>query len=713
VAIGEIWQRCIAKGNLVGSRAEAKGACGSVQLCAGLEAGIEGALHAVRIRAETNGSMQFRAGEIDDELWELEREEGEDPSWIAAAEEGLQGESEYGPEGLTLVDARNGFNELSCYAMLWTARHHRPKGARFAFNCYRHYARCIVRNPGAEPSILLSREGVTQGCPQSGILYGLGLLPLAEHLRCDDDPQQPVNSTVLQPWYADDMAMMGACTRIVRVFQLLMEKGPSVGYFPEPQKSYHICPKAEEAAARTAFEAAGLQVNFCRGKRYVGGFVGSEAMLERWLDPKVKKWVAGVEILARIASRFPQTAYAGLASSLQAEWQYICRVIPGAEHYLGPIESAICEKFIPALLQVSDPVDEAFRQLLSQGVKMGGIALRNPTTSAPLLHQSSVDACDLLIKALHAGGGLSAEAHKACVREAGHHTRKARLKEEEAYLDGLKASGGRKMAKRLDRMSETGAWLSAIPNRFDGTELSREEFQDNLAIRYGLRPRGLPDRCDGCNEPFSVEHGLNCKKGGFVGQRHDDVCEELAHLCSMALTAARISSEPEIFYGRGLTAAQRGTSEVLGDEARGDVGAHGFWKRGRTTIFDVQVCDTDAKSYGNRESKKVLEGAARRKREKYEEACLERRRDFTPMIYSVDGMADKLARAAERRIAGLLAAKWTRQYSQMASFVRTRMCLAIVRSNTLLLRGDRVMNWRRRAPDDGVGVRAAMTYQIQ
>jgi hypothetical protein len=181
----------------------------------------------------------------------------------------------------------------------------------------------------------------------------------------------------------------------------------------------------------------------------------------------------------------------------------------------------------------------------------------------------------------------------------------------------------------------------------------------------------------------------------------------------MALTPSRISSEPEIFYGRELNAAQRTEGEVLGDEARGDVGAHGFWKRGRTTIFDVMICDTDAKSYGNRTSKKVLEGAALRKKSKYEEACLERRRDFTPMIYSVDGMADKHARAAEKRIAGILAAKWTRQYSQMASFVRTRMCLAIVRSNTLLLRGDRAMNWRRRAPDDGVAARAALTIRVQ
>ncbi len=78
-----------------------------------------------------------------------------------------------------------------------------------------------------------------------------------------------------------------------------------------------------------------------------------------------------------------------------------------------------------------------------------------------------------------------------------------------------------------------------------------------------------------------------------------------------------------------MTAAQRPANEVLGNKARGDVEAHGFWKRGRTTIFDVQVCDTDAKSYGNLKSKKVLEGTARRKKDKYEEACLEQHQNFT------------------------------------------------------------------------------------
>ncbi len=152
---------------------------------------------------------------------------------------------------------------------------------------------------------------------------------------------------------------------------------------------------------------------------------------------------------------------------------------------------------------------------------------------------------------------------------------------------------------------------------------------------------------------------------------------------------------------------------MLGNEAHRDVGVHGFWKRGRTTIFDNQICNMVAKSYKNRTSKKVLESATLKKKNKYEEACLKRHPDFTPMIYSINGMADKHACAAEKQIASILAAKWTQQYSQMASFIQTRMCLAIVQSNTLLLRRDHAMNRCRRAPDDGVAARAAMKIQVQ
>ena len=59
--------------------------------------------------------------------------------------------------GTTLVDARNGFNEMSRLAMLWTLIHCWPAGARFAFNCYRHWAQLLLRQTGELPVTILSR----------------------------------------------------------------------------------------------------------------------------------------------------------------------------------------------------------------------------------------------------------------------------------------------------------------------------------------------------------------------------------------------------------------------------------------------------------------------------------------------------------------------------------------------------------------------------
>ena len=52
------------------------------------------------------------------------------------------------PSGTTLVDACNGFNKLSRLEIMWTVRHLCPTGARFAFNCYKHWAQLLLRHPG-------------------------------------------------------------------------------------------------------------------------------------------------------------------------------------------------------------------------------------------------------------------------------------------------------------------------------------------------------------------------------------------------------------------------------------------------------------------------------------------------------------------------------------------------------------------------------------
>ena len=103
-------------------------------------------------------------------------------------------------EVLLLVDAANGFNNLSRYGMLWTVRHRWRKLSKFTFDCYRHEIRLVCRQPGGAAEIILSKEGVTQSDHLAMALYSLALLPLAELLR-------EKFLAILQPWYADDAAM--------------------------------------------------------------------------------------------------------------------------------------------------------------------------------------------------------------------------------------------------------------------------------------------------------------------------------------------------------------------------------------------------------------------------------------------------------------------------------------------------------------------------
>jgi hypothetical protein len=102
--------------------AEAKEACGIGQLCAGLEAGIEGGIH----------TMQA--------LWDLHETE---ENW-----------------GFLLIDASSAFNEQNRIEMLWAVRHEWLSRAGFLFSCYKHWAVLVLRgNDGPHTVFIFSKEG--------------------------------------------------------------------------------------------------------------------------------------------------------------------------------------------------------------------------------------------------------------------------------------------------------------------------------------------------------------------------------------------------------------------------------------------------------------------------------------------------------------------------------------------------------------------------
>ena len=205
-------------------------------------------------------------------------------------------------------------------------------------------------------------------------------------------------------------------------------------------------------------------------------------------------------------------------------------------------------------------------------------------------------------------------------------------------------------------------------------------------------------------------------KGGLVLAWHNDAAKEWGALGARDLVPSAITYEPKInsrkvqgertgdgarkeggeadggtdTVGRAVNGAARlvGQPEqvVVPSESRADVSTHGFWKWGTTTMFNIRIVNLDAGSYLRMTPEKALAKAERENKDFYLQALLDRRRTFTPMVYSADGIPGAEALAAQKRLAALLSYNLKQEYSKMCGFVRARMSLEIVRSNSLLLR---------------------------
>lgn len=649
VGIGETWRRLFAKIVLLVAHNEAKEVCGIDQLCAGLESGIEGGIH----------DMNF--------LWA-----------------GMEQEEHY---GFLLVDARNAFNEQNRTIMLWVVRHLWPSGARFTFNCYCHHAILMIRTMDGSECVIHSCEGETQGDPIATVSYGLGMMPLTRDVK-------RIVSSVKQAWYADDSSGAGHFQDIKTFYKVLEIEGEKYGYFPEPTKSILVTSQANVDRAKLEFSDLGFKIK--TGHRYLGGFVGSDMARSEWLENRIQDWCFGVRELAKVAVKSPQTAHQGLLKSLQQEWQFVQRVCKDVGAFFEPIERAIKEDFLPALFGTTTDEVSSLRELQCLPIKSAGMALPNPQISADANYKNSILMNSHLLASLRGTDTFRSADHMSVTKEVRSELKLRRSEENESELERLTATMTPAQRRTIMRGKETGQWLSALPTTVSGTILSPQEFRDSLFLRYGLTPPDLPEVCDGCGQKFSINHGLQCKTGGLVILRHDEIKGELEHLAAQALTNSHVRDEPLINPSRAGTVEQANKPCVEkithnhNEEDRGDLLIRSFWDPATDLIVDVRITDTDAKSYKSRAPAKVLESQEREKKKKYLEPCLQRRRHFTPFVVSADGLKGKEATAFLKRLSTLLAKKWQKPYSVVCGYVNVRISIAIVRATHLCLRGSRV-----------------------
>ena len=315
---------------------------------------------------------------------------------------------------------------------------------------------------------------------------------------------------------------------------------------------------------------------------------------------------------------------------------------------MGPIEEALREEFFPPLFG-GEEINANFQQIIGHSVKHCGLGIPDPG-----FHQRAYNtykaASGGMVDSILGGSALNYVCHRACVRKASLSARRVKMHVEIGDLARQKELSGGQERNRINRATRNGEWISSVPHRLNSTEFSQEEFRDNLRLRYGLMPQDIPTTCDGCGKRFSINHALSCPKCGLVLERNDDAAKEGVTLGAQALFPIAITYIPKIHsrkvQGGGTRSGARqdggsdnGGTDTVGEsqggrartvnraarsilqpgqvevnaESRADVSTHGFWKRGTTVMFDIQIFNLDAGSYLRMTPKKKILQSQRRK----------------------------------------------------------------------------------------------------
>ena len=123
--------------------------------------------------------------------------------------------------------------------------------------------------------------------------------------------------------------------------------------------------------------------------------------------------------------------------------------------------------------------------------------------------------------------------------------------------------------------------ITVVPVMDHQFDLAPTEFRDALALRYQRPISRIPEKYDGYGAFFSLEHALDCEKGGLVTQRHNEIRDALGDIASMAFK--EVVREPIV---KEANIALNSPALVA------NLGVRGIWKTQTEALFDISVIDT-------------------------------------------------------------------------------------------------------------------------
>ena len=629
IGIGEVLRRIM--GKVIGwvLKQDLMEATGPLQAASGFQGGAEAAIHAMR-----------QVFEEDD------------------------------TEAVILVDATNAFNLLNRQAALHNVQRTCPPFASILINTYRSGSRLSV----AECREISSLEGTTQGDNIGGHFYNQGTIPLQNTLHVS-------SPKIKQVWLADDATGAGSLSNLKDWWNAIIEHGRKFGYFVNEAKSWLIIKNVDNCElAQHIFKESGIQIT-TSGKRHLGAAIGSEEFRIQYSREKISKWQAEVEKLAEIAKTEPQAAYAAYVHGEQHRFSYFMRTIPGMTDLLAPLDCAITEKFLPALLG-STAISATERNMYALPTRNGGLGIPVLREIAENEFQTSLQMTAPLATIMALQSIEIPDPSEVAECRNRMRAQKATLEKENTMA--VEQSLTPTTLRALKQAQEKGAssWLSALPLEEHGFTLNKGEFRDAIAIRYNSSLRSLPSKCP-CGQRFDLDHALNCKRGGFVIMRHNNVRDFEANLLSQACTDVETEPPLQPLSGETITGAAE-------DGAKPDVRARGFWRPAQNAFFDVRLTNLNARSQAHLSTKKIFAKHEAEKKRLYNDRIMNvEHGSFTPLIFSLNGVMAPECERFHKYLAQKIAEKSKQKYNSVITLIRCKLSFMILRACLMCVRGSR------------------------
>lgn len=559
-------------------------------------------------------------------------------------------------KALLKIDFKNAFNMVDRNALIDSSCELFPGMSRWTYWCY------------DQPSLLLyaheheleSRCGTQQGDPLGPLYFCCPLQAIIEEIA------------LLEPnynkWYMDDGGIVAEPELLIKVWAILVEKGPPLGMILNARKSEWswLDPNKTDPCPIIIDGPKEAQIAMVPTDeiQMLGVPLGSDDFVAEFVGKVLGKARPIMDMLATFEDT--QVAYFLLRSSYS---------IVRATHFMRTTPPGLWE-------EQADSFDESVRSTAETilGFPMSEDQYAQASTS------SSVGGLSLRKCSEHALGAYAASWNESSnhAREAAWTSRAdiahcppmnqktASHEVDVAKIEALTAKSSPRSARHLERLQcpHANAWLSAVPSYVDGVcnVLPPNHFQ--VAVRRLLSVAVLKDEapCPFCKQTMNKfgDHALCCRSSGDNITRHN-----------------RLRNLVDKIAGDALLSPVMEKKGILGQEEKdsrrpGDVTVP-VWAKGKGLAIDVAVISPLVET-NMRHADPCEEYATAVKHAKYDEAFVGSTYDFSAMIFETSGAVNAEGESILKQLFRFAAKRVGDRYSSYTSKAWIRISINIQHS---------------------------------